>query len=113
VRDAPGLRRTLLASVVYDLAALVLLLWMPGWLLDLFSHPVPAEPFLFRLSALPLAMMPVVYAMAARDPVERWMLTVASFRLRWVGAVAIAAVVGWQRPEVLAARPVGRSLWRP
>lgn len=132
MRDAPGLRRTLWASVIYDLSAFVLLLWMPAWLLELFSHPVPAEPFLFRLAALPLVLLPLIYAMAARDPVERWMLTVASFRLRLWGGVTIAAVVAWQKPEVpapylvfaigdwvwaglvwLAARPVGRSLWRP
>jgi hypothetical protein len=76
--------------------------------------------------------LPVVYAMAARNPVERWMLTVASFRLRLWGGMAIGAVVAWQAPAVptpylafavgdwvwagliwLAARPVGRTLWRP
>jgi len=93
-----GLRNLLWLGVVYDLAAGVLLLWMPDWLLAAFRHPVPADPFLFRLSALPLLLFPLVYGAAAIDPAGRPHLVRVSFRLRLFGGLAIAAVVLWQKP---------------
>lgn len=93
-----SLATALRLSVMWDLASLLLLLWMPLWLLDAFGHPVPAEPFLFRLAALPLLMAPVVYAMAAVDPVGRPLLVTASVRLRLLGGVGIVLLVAWQRP---------------
>ena len=89
----PGLVRVLWASVAWDLGALLMLWWMPGWLLDVFHHPVPAEPFLFRLAALPLLMSPVVYGMAARDGRPDSPLVSASIGMRIVGSAGIVALL--------------------
>lgn len=91
-----ALCRVLFASAVVDLVSLALLWWMPQWLLDLFSHPVPAEPFLFRLAALPLLMAPVVYVLAARTR-ESGLVT-ASIGLRVVGAIGIIGLLLVHRP---------------
>ncbi|RKZ12378.1 hypothetical protein DRQ53_10330 [bacterium] len=93
-----SLMRILWASVVWDLTSLVLLLWMPVWLLAAFDHPVPEEPFLFRLAALPLLMAPVVYAMAARDGRPQSSLVTASIGLRVVGAVGIILLLITHQP---------------
>jgi hypothetical protein len=95
----PGLVRVLWASVVWDLGALLMLWWMPGWLLDAFHHPVPAEPFLFRLAALPLLMSPVVYAMAARDGRPESPLVAASIGMRVLGAAGIAGLLVAHLPD--------------
>lgn len=92
------LRWTLRASAFYDLGALVLLLAMPSWLFALFVHPVPADPFLFRLAALPLFMAPVVYLMASAQDRRNHPLVGASVLLRVVGAIGIAALLVWHRP---------------
>lgn len=94
----PLLRWTLRASAVYDLSALALLLAMPSWLFAWFAHPVPADPFLFRLAALPLWMAPVVYAMASMQAQRDHGLVAASVALRLIGAVGIAVLLVWHRP---------------
>ena len=99
----PVLARVLWLGVVWDLASFVLLMAMPGWLLDLFRHPVPAEPFLFRLAGLPLLMAPVVYAMAARDARPGSPLVSASVGLRVVGALGIVGLLLADAPEGAAA----------
>jgi hypothetical protein len=88
-----ALVRALWFGVLWDLAAFVTLLAMPSWLFQLFDHPVPAEPFLFRLAGLPLLMAPVVYAMAARDGRPDSPLVTASIGLRVVGAFGIATLL--------------------
>ena len=112
--EAPALSNALRLSAVYDLVGAVLIVWMPAWLLDAFSHPLPAEPFLFRLSALPLFLMPVIYLMAAAAPIAQPHMTRASFRVRVLGGLAILLLVFWQQPAV--ATPyvlfgVGDLLW--
>jgi hypothetical protein len=99
VERRAGLARVLGASAAFDLIALGLLWWMPGWLLDAFGHPAPAEPFLFRLAALPLLMAPVVYVMAARDARPASPLVTASIGLRVVGAAGIIALLLIGPPE--------------
>jgi hypothetical protein len=94
----PAMIRVLWASVAWDLGALLMLWWMPGWLLELFQHPVPAEPFLFRLAALPLLMSPVVYAMAARDGRPHSPLVTASIGMRMVGAAGIIGLLVVEAP---------------
>lgn len=94
----PSLQVVLAASAAFDLVALVLLWAMPAWLLSAFGHPVPAEPFLFRLAALPLLMAPVVYLMAARDGRPGSPLVDASIGLRTVGALGIVALLLAHRP---------------
>jgi len=93
VKRRIALVRALWFGVLWDLAAFVTLLAMPSWLFQLFDHPVPAEPFLFRLAGLPLLMAPVVYAMAARDGRPDSPLVTASIGLRVVGAFGIAALL--------------------
>lgn len=95
------LRWILGASAVYDLLAVVLLLAMPGWLFELFSHPLPHDAFLFRLAALPLWMGAAVYAMAAQSP--SLSLVRACVVLRVWGATGIALLLVWQRPLGLGA----------
>lgn len=93
-----ALVRALVASVAWDLASLSLLLAMPAWLLALFAHPRPEDPFLFRLAALPLLMAPVVYLMAAREGRPDSPLVTASVGLRVVGAAGIVGLLLWHRP---------------
>lgn len=94
----PQLAGALAASAAFDLVALVLLWSMPAWLLAAFDHPVPAEPFLFRLAALPLLMAPVVYVMAARDGRPESPLVTASIGLRAIGAMGIIGLLVAHRP---------------
>jgi hypothetical protein len=100
----PALARVLWLSAAWDLGSFVLLMAMPGWLLELFRHPVPAEPFLFRLAGLPLLMAPVVYVMAARDARPASPLVTASIGLRVVGAAGIVALL-------LASSPAGSAAY--
>jgi hypothetical protein len=93
VERRASLVRVLWLGVAWDLASFATLLAMPAWLFTLFDHPVPAEPFLFRLAGLPLLMAPVVYAMAARDGRPGSPLVTASIGLRVVGAAGIAALL--------------------
>ena len=88
-----GLVRALWFGVVWDLGAFTALMAMPSWLFDLFDHPEPAEPFLFRLAGLPLLMAPVVYGMAANDGRPDSPLVTASIGLRVVGAIGIALML--------------------
>jgi hypothetical protein len=85
-------------SAAYDLVAAALLLWMPMWLLELWRHPVPAEPFLFRLSALPLLLLPPVYLAAASTAAGRPELVRLCVLIRGLGGAAILLLVLWQRP---------------
>ena len=98
MRPDRALSIALRASALYDLIAFALLLWMPAWLLDLFEHPMPLEPFLFRLATLPLLLLPLVYFAAARDALGHPELVRVCVRLRLLGAVAIAALLVWQQP---------------
>lgn len=105
VRPADPARALALAlrlSVLWDLGSLLLLWWMPAWLLEWFAHPVPAEPFLFRLAALPLLMAPIVYWMAGQDPRGRPLLVSASVQLRVVGGLGILGLVLLADPPVVA-----------
>ena len=92
---------TLRASALFDWLALALLLWMPEGLLAFFDHPLPAEPFLFRLAALPLWMAPFVYWMASTRLGTP--LVEASVVLRLSGAFGIAVLLLAHRPAGAAA----------
>ena len=89
------------ASALFDWLALALLLWMPEGLLAFFDHPPPAEPFLFRLAALPLWMAPFVYWMASSR--LHTPLVEASVALRLSGALGIAILLLGHRPAGAAA----------
>jgi hypothetical protein len=99
----PVLARVLWLGALWDLGSFVLLMAMPAWLLELFHHPVPAEPFLFRLAGLPLLMAPVVYVMAARDARPASPLVSASIGLRAVGALGIVGMLLSDPPQGAAA----------
>jgi hypothetical protein len=98
MRPDRALATTLRASALYDWTAFVLLIWMPAWLFDLFGHARPLEPFLFRLAALPLLLLPLVYFAAARDGLGHPELVRVCVRLRLLGALAIAVLLVWQQP---------------
>ena len=87
-------------SAAYDLIAAALLLWMPAWLLALWHHPVPSDPFLFRLAALPLLLLPPVYLTAAATAAERPDLVRLCVLIRGLGGAVILLLVLWQRPGV-------------
>jgi len=93
VERSVALVRALWFGAIWDLASFATLVAMPGWLFELFDHPVPVEPFLFRLAGLPLLMAPVVYVMAARDGRPDSPLVTASIGLRVVGAIGIALML--------------------
>ena len=95
-----AVRWALRLSAAYDLLAAGLLLWMPPWLLVMWHHPLPAEPFLFRLSALPLLLLPPVYLSAASTAEQRPDLVRLCVLIRLVGGAAIGLLVAWQRPAV-------------
>lgn len=64
-----GLRASLVAGAVYDAAlGLFILLAGPGAMAGL-GHPLTGDsPFYFRLAALSLLLLPVLYLAAARSP---------------------------------------------
>ncbi len=88
----------LIASAVYDGLGFILLWSMPRWLFTWFHHPIPANPFLFRLAALPLLLLPLVYVSAARMGSRCPVLIRLSIALRIVGAVGIALLLIWHLP---------------
>jgi hypothetical protein len=85
-------------SAFYDWLAFVLLMILPGWLLALFSHPVPEDLFTFRMAAMPLLVFPVVYLFAAQHGAVCRPLVWVSLCVRWLGALAIAALTLLHRP---------------
>ena len=92
------IRWALRAGAIYDLVAFVTLVAMPAWLFEFFAHPVPDDPFLFRLAGLPLLMAPPVYWLASMQPFSNRMLVRASVLLRVVGGIGIAAIVLAHQP---------------
>jgi hypothetical protein len=98
-----ALTAVLSISALYDWTAFGLLTVMPPWLLALFDHPVPRDPFLFRLAALPLLLLPLVYLAAARWGVACPPLVRLAVLLRVVGALGIAVLTVTHRPDGAAA----------
>lgn len=84
--------------MLYDWCGFLVLWFMPQWLFDVFAHPFPTNPFLFRLAALPLLLLPLVYLSAARARGAYPILIRLSIALRVVGAIAIAILVLWHAP---------------
>jgi hypothetical protein len=86
---------------LYDVVlALMILVADPG-LMQLLAFPPPADRFLFRLSALPLILFPIVYISAARDPVGRPWAVRASILLRALGGLVLGLLALAHRPPGL------------
>lgn len=90
-------------SVLYDWTCFVLVLAMPSWLFSFFSHPLPCSPFLFRMAALPLLVLPLVYLTAAETAHRCPPLVDLSVAMRITGALGIIGLVFWHDPKGAAA----------
>jgi hypothetical protein len=68
--EAPrrALRASLLAGAAYDLALGLFILVLGPPVMTGLGSPIQGSTFLFRLAALPLFVLPVLYAVAARSP---------------------------------------------
>ena len=65
--DRRGLRISLVAGAAYDVALGVFILLVGRRVMDALGHPVPEPGFYYMLGALPLLVLPVLYASAARS----------------------------------------------
>ena len=67
-RDRQALRRSLVLGAVYDLMLGLFMLMAGPWTLSRLGEPLEgAALYWFRLSALPLCILPVFYLTAARS----------------------------------------------
>ncbi len=98
VAGPSALSLSLWAGAVYDwtLAAAIFLA-TPGFMAWL-GFPSPVDPFLFRLSAMPPLLFPVVYVAAARDPVGSPWAVRASIQLRLVGGLLLLCLTLVHQP---------------
>jgi hypothetical protein len=88
----------------YDWGLAALILLAGPAVFSAIDFPAPADMFLFRLSALPLLLFPVVYLAAAHDPAGRAWAVRASILLRALGG-------GFLGGLALAHRPAGFNMY--
>lgn len=89
------------AGAIYDwLFALAVLLATPG-LMAALNFPVQADPFLFRLTALPLLFFPLLYWGAAGDPRGRPWAVGTALAYRLGGGAMLGALALGYRPAGL------------
>jgi hypothetical protein len=90
-----GLAATLRAGAVYDWILALTIIASPAPLFELLRVPAPADPFLFRLSALPLIFFGALYWQVSADPPGRRWAVRLSIAIRFLGGayVGILALI--------------------
>ena len=90
------LRRSLVAGAVYDLVLGLFVLTLGPDLMARLGHPLSvAALFYFRLAALPLCILPIVYISAARSPhVDAFRIPVLGLRGLGGGLVLASLLLG-------------------
>jgi hypothetical protein len=101
---AQTLALTLRLGTAWDWLLGGLILFGGSSVMQLLQFPRPADMFLHRLSALPPLLFPLIYLMAANDPVGRPWAVRASILLRAVGGALLGLLV-------LAYRPPGAHVY--
>ena len=97
-----ALRRSLMAGAVYDLCLGAFVLVLGPWMMARLNEPLDGPAlYYFRLSALPLCVLPLVYFAAARSVhVDAFRLPVLGLR-GLGGALVLASLVLGPRPAWL------------
>lgn len=93
-----GLRTTLRAGAAYDLALGAAIVLAGERALGALGAEPPCSPFFFRLSALPLFLLPALYLAAAAARETRPFRAPVLF-VRIVGGLLVAALALWYRPD--------------
>jgi len=93
-----GLVASLWFGAFYDWCLAAAILFATPEFMEAIRFPPPADPFLFRLAALPPLLFPVVYVAAARDPAGRPWAVRASVQFRIVGGVLLAGLAWIHHP---------------
>jgi hypothetical protein len=108
-----GLRRSLVAGAVYDLALGIFVLTVGPAVMARLGHPLSgAGPYYFRLAALPLCILPVVYLSAARSPqVDAFRAPVLGLRVLGGGLVLASLLLGPQPASLFLAIGLGDLAW--
>jgi hypothetical protein len=92
-----GLALSLRLGAVYDWLLAAAILTSPPALLSTLHFPAPADPFLFRLSVLPLVLFPFVYLSAAAGKADSGGVPL-SILLRSGGGSLLAVLTFIYRP---------------
>jgi hypothetical protein len=97
------LRASLVVGALYDLAFAALMVLAPQLPARLLSLPLPGERFYLSLLAVLLAMLALLYLVAAEDPRRYSAVVVVASLGRCAGAAAFA-LAAYGRPDL-------RGLW--
>lgn len=103
-RAAAALALSLRLGTAYDWIFAVVILTAPASLMRALNFPPPADPFLFKLTAMPLVFFPLVYLAAAADPPGRPWAVRISLAFRLAGGLMLGGLA-------LALRPAGLHLF--
>ena len=106
MRSSPGrpgsaLALSLRLGTAYDWIFAAAILAAPRPLMEALHFPPPADPFLFKVSAMPLVFFPFVYLAAAADPVGRPWAVRISLAFRLAGGLMLGGLALWLRPAGL------------
>ena len=102
------LRATLVLGALYDLAFAAFMLLAPQVPARLLSLPLPGERFYLAILAVLLAMLGVLYLVAAEDPRRYSAVVVVAALGRCAGAVAFAAAA-FGRPDLAGLWPLAAA----
>jgi hypothetical protein len=90
------LRRSILVGIVYDWAVAILIFASAPAVLAALRLEPPPEPFHFKQGGLLLAVLPLYYMIAWRDPVRNAGIVGAMIATRVAGFVYLT-LYGWSR----------------
>jgi len=102
VRGRRALRRSLIAGALYDLILGLFMLVAGSWTMSRLGEPLEGQAlYWFRLSALPLCILPVIYLTAARSShLDAFRLPVLALR-GLGGGLVLASLLLEPRPAWL------------
>ncbi len=99
------LRASLVLGALYDLAFAAMMVLAPQLPARLLSLPLPGERFYLWLLAVLLAMLAVLYLVAAEDP-RRYSAVVGVAALGRCAGAAVFALAAQGRPELCGLWPL-------
>ena len=102
IHDRVALRRSLVLGALYDVILGLFMLLAGAWVMQRLGQPLEGPAlYWFRLSALPLCILPVVYLNAARSPhLDAFRVPVLALR-GLGGALVLASMLLGPRPAWL------------
>lgn len=93
------LRASLMAGALYDVVFAALMVAAPGFAARLLGLPLPGAAFYLWILATLLAMLALLYVLAARDPRRYSGVIAVAIGGRLLGALAFAAAA-WREPAL-------------